>query len=178
MANLSWQCLVFLIPIGLGTLLAIGAALGLEGGAEDDGGVAPLSFRLMVWALSFGGIGLCVGYLGGREGAVGMAVTTLASALVAWWISRRVGWLFATRLPLLETESAGRRDLVGTGGRAVLAIGPGSGLAQVHDARGKLHQVVCRTLSGEAPIAPGAAVLLVDYDEARAVYRASAHPLP
>ena len=54
-------------------------------------------------------------------------------------------------------------------GRAVLAIGPGGGLAQVSDRRGNLHQVA----AGRCP-GTGAArreeVLVVDYDERQQRY--------
>jgi hypothetical protein len=49
--------------------------------------------------------------------------------------------------------------------------------SQVRDRRGNLHQVACRTLAGEAPLPPGAEVLLVDHDERTHVYRVSSNPL-
>jgi hypothetical protein len=203
MSLLSWQTLVFLIPLGVGCLLALGAAFGL--GAGDDGeaggdggghhgghdgahhpdtwlglGHLPLTIRLMLLSLTFGGIGLCLSYL--LAGGVGRSTLgglgTVAVALVgAWWVSGRLARLVARRLPLLETETVRRQDLLGSTGRAVLAIGPTGGLAQVHDRRGNLHQVRCHTLPDEAPLPAGADVLLVDYDEEARLYRATASPV-
>jgi hypothetical protein len=198
---LNWQSLVFLIPLGVGFILAIGAALGHGGGVEpagdaagdqDDGddhpghgdgvdglavGRMPLLLRAMVFSLVFGGLGLCLGYLLGDAGGGGrgqLAATIAAAGAGAWWSTRRIARLFARRLPLLETEAVARWELVGATGRAVLAIGPASGLAQVRDRRGNLHQVACRTLAGEPALAAGAEVLLVEHDERGNLYRVAA----
>jgi hypothetical protein len=106
------------------------------------------------------------------------AVAALVALAATAWISTRLARLFTQRLPLLETETVGRRELLGSTGRAVLPVGPAGGLVQVHDRRGNLHQLPCRTLEGEPALAAGAEILLVDYDEPRAIYRATANPLP
>jgi Protein of unknown function (DUF1449) len=194
MALFGWQSLVFLIPLGVGCLVALGAALGLaEGGAgpaggehvEDDGhddgafaaGRVPLMVRLMLFTLTFGGLGLSLGYLlGGLAGWRILGIGAVA-AIGAWVSSVAVGRLFARRLPLLESETIKRAELLGASGRAVLAIGPGAGLVQVHDRRGNLHQVAARTLAGEAALPAGAAVLLVDYDEREKIVRVTKSPI-
>jgi hypothetical protein len=208
MTLLSWQSLIFLIPIGVGTILAIGAAFAVDsdgvGGAGHagpehglgagfdhdhdhgpaalpDGGRVPITIRLMLATLTFGGVGLAVSYLFGGEAptpstlaTVGAGVGGLVGSL---FVSRLVARLFAQRWPLLETETIGRRDLLGSTGRAVLPLGPAGGVVQVHDRRGNLHQLPCRTLVGEPALPVGAPVLLVDYDEGRGVYRATTNPL-
>src|SRR5262249_44714908 len=102
------------------------------------------------------------------------AIAAGLAAAGSWWVSGRIARVFARRL--VETETVTRRDLLGATGRAVLAIGPSAGVAQVHDRRGNLHQVHVRTLAGEGALPPGAEILLVDYDEEARVYRAVANP--
>jgi hypothetical protein len=198
MSPLSWQSLVFLIPTGIGALLAIGAAFAIHddgaGGAghpeavegqavaaghhhAPDGGRMPLTIRLMVASLAFGGIGRSLSYVIGSS-PLRTALAALVALVATAWISTRLTRLFTQRLPLLETETVGRRELLGSTGRAVLPVGPAGGLVQVHDRRGNLHQLPCRTLEGEPALAAGTEVLLVDYDEPRAIYRATANPLP
>jgi hypothetical protein len=198
---LSWHILVFLIPIGIGTALAIGAAFALgadgadqpagdvhvpdDGAAPDDGvpeiGRIPLTVRLMIWSLTFGGSGLCLTYL-----ASGLArlhpllaplLATAFGSMVAVVVDHQVARLVLRRVPLLETQTINRRELLGSTGRAVLALGSGGGLVQVHDGRGNLHQVPARTFDGEPTLAAGADVLLVDYDPQKGVFRATGNPI-
>ena len=203
MTLLSWHNLIFLIPLGVGCLLGIGAALGLAGdgaaageheaagdqasdrpGDGDAGwslaiGRVPLTVSLMLLSLSFGGIGLSIIYLLGglihERAAVTLAAAGVA-ALASLWISGGAVRLFARKLPLLESQTVARGDLRGATGRAILAVGPVTGLAQVHDRRGNLHQVACRTLSGEA-LPAGTEVLLIEYDERDGVFRVASNPL-
>jgi hypothetical protein len=188
---LHWHRLIFLVPIGLGTVLAIGAALSLDGGGADhpegdhetahghalDLGRLPLTIRLMLASLSFGGIGLSVTYL------LGSVASPTHAALAAWialmgaiFISGRLARVFAQRLPLFETETVTRRELLGSTGRAVLQVGPAGGLVQVHDRRGNLHQLASRSLKGEGVLAAGTPVVLVDYDEGRGLFEVTSDP--
>jgi hypothetical protein len=137
----------------------------------------PLAVRLMLFTLSFGGLGLSLGYLvGGFAGWRILGIGAVAG-FGAWASSVAVGRLFARRLPLLESEAIKRVELLGATGRAVLPLGPGSGLVQVHDRRGNLHQVAARTLAGEAGLPAGAAVLVVDYDEHEKIVRVTKSPI-
>jgi hypothetical protein len=200
MLLLSWQSLVFLIPIGMGTALAIGAAFALgedgvdqpaegddtqgEGGGQGhapDIGRIPLTVRLMFWSLSFVGTGLCATYLMSGLDIVPPRLGTIIAAklglLLAFLVDRKLARLCARRLPLLETQTINRRDLLGSTGHAVLPIGPEGGLVQVHDRRGNLHQVPARTFPGEPALAAGAEVLLVDHDPQKGVFHATGSPL-
>jgi uncharacterized membrane protein YsdA (DUF1294 family) len=199
---LSWHSLVFLIPIGIGTALAIGAAFALGAGDADqpagdahlgdhDGadqsdavpevGRIPLTARLMLWSLTFGGGGLSLTYLLGGLARQHPVLATVIAAKVAValvvLVDRQVARLVLRRVPLLETQTINRRDLLGSTGRAVLALGPCAGLVQVHDRRGNLHQVVAHTFDGEPALAAGADVLLVDYDPQKGVFRATVNPI-
>jgi hypothetical protein len=96
-----------------------------------------------------------------------------ASAGLAAWcallLDRTVtGWM-ARRLPMFETQTVRRAELVGAVGRVVLAASERGGVAQVRDARGDLHQVTCRLAPGEH-LSPGAQVLLIEYDERSGAY--------
>jgi hypothetical protein len=83
----------------------------------------------------------------------------------------------ARRVPLLESETVRRADLVGATGRLVLPASEWGGVAQVRDQRGNLHQVICRLQVGDSPLPSGAEVLLVDYDARTSRYLASRSPL-
>jgi hypothetical protein len=195
MSLLAWQQLLFLIPIAVGVLLAAGAAIGLSHGGGTDGdadgesddgpaggtdlpaGRVPLLMRAMLLSLTFGGAGLVTSYLlatwPGLSPSVRALIALPVALAVSWWVSGRLGRLFTRRLPLVESQAISRHDLVGIVGRAVLPIGPASGLAQVFDRHGNLHQVTCRLLAGEAVVPAGADLLLVEYDAGNQRYLAS-----
>jgi hypothetical protein len=192
----GWQSLLFYAPIAFGALLAVGAAFGLigEGGDDaqdvddvDDGDVGddasqvstalevgrlPLTVRLMLLSFAFGGVGLIAAPL--VRGILGHGgLVYVVSAGIAGWCALLLDrastrWL-ARRLPLFETQTVRRAELVGAVGRVVLAASERGGVAQVRDARGDLHQVTCRLTAGET-LPPGAELLLVEYDERTGVY--------
>lgn len=192
-APFGWQSVLFYAPIAFGALLAVGAAFGLigEGGDDalevDDGdggadgshtstalevGRLPLTVRLMLLSFAFGGVGLIVAPLvRGLLSQAGLAY--LVSAGIAAWcallLDRASARWLARRLPLFETQTVRRAELVGAVGRVVLAASERGGVAQVRDARGDLHQVTCRLAAGEA-LPPGAELLLIEYDERTGVY--------
>lgn len=195
MSWLQWQRLLFLIPLGIGALLAAAAALGVLGDGDADGdgdgdghgeadgsswlslGRVPLTVRVMLLTVPFGSLGLSALYLMGGQGDGWRVAVAAAVALVAtWWIAGRAARLFRDRVRMVETETITRRDLVGGVGRAVLGVGAASGLAQVKDRRGNLHQVSCRTLDGEPVLPAGTEVLVVDYDEAEKLYYVTGNP--
>ena len=148
-----------------------------DGGTDLPAGRVPLLMRAMLLSLTFGGAGLVTSYLLATVPALSptaRALNALAIALVvAWWASGRLGRLFTRQLPLRESQAIRRQDLVGSVGKAVLPIGPGSGLAQVSDRHGNLHQVSCRLLADEPVVPIGTELLLVEYDERNQRYLAS-----
>jgi hypothetical protein len=177
--------LVFYGALAFGVLQALGAAFGLvgdhDGGDHDPAdhdsgdlpaGGLPLSMRLMFANFLFGGAGLIFGTtlqraVPGSAGVAAALAVALAAALLG---SRGLSRLVARRAPLLQSEAIRRADLVGAVGRLVVAASPAGGAAQVRDRRGNLHQVPCRTASGEPPLPAGSVVLLIDYDETGAVF--------
>jgi hypothetical protein len=128
----------------------------------------------MLLAFSFGGVGLVVGPLiraiTPGPPAVGGALSVVAAAIGAGVISGATARLIARRLPLFESETIRRAELVGCSGRLVLAASVKSGVVQVRDRRGNLHQVGCCLPPGEPPLPAGSEVLLVEYDETTNVF--------
>jgi membrane protein implicated in regulation of membrane protease activity len=157
-----------------------------EAGADGDAGADPLSLlalgklplalRLMLLAFSFGGVGLVLGPLirAVAPPALGGALSVAVAAIGALVISGTTARLLARRLPLFETETVRRADLVGCEGKLVLPASPAGGLAQVRDRRGNLHQVRCRLEPGAPSLPAGSAVLLVDHDQEANVFLAEA----
>jgi hypothetical protein len=213
---LSWQLLLFLLPLAFGVVLVAGAALGLGsgagdgvaegggpdgaagahagggggGGAPSDGaegpdaggaqdghgafallalGRLPLTMRLMLLTLLFGGAGLVATFLLAALAATprALAAAGLAAGFTLF-VGGRLARLLARHVPALETETVRREDLVGCTGTLVLGATADGGLAQVHDRRGNLHQVACRVGTGDPPLPPGTGVLLVEYEAPRA----------
>lgn len=135
-------------------------------------GRVPFSIVWMTAALVFGGAGIVFN-------------TVLAPVLRVPWI---YGWLsFAGALvamvtvtgnfarvvhrlmPTTETYVGKRSDLVGCRGTLVLATDENRGLANVHDPRGNVHQITCRTTNG-ATIPSGAKVTVIDYRKEHNLY--------
>jgi hypothetical protein len=153
---------------------------------DDDGlsllalGRLPLTIRLMLLAFTFGGMGLVIGpvlraILPGSATLAGVLAVAVA-APGALLLSGMVARFAARRMPMLETETVRRADLVGGVGRLVLPASENGGLLQVHDRRGNQHQVPCRLQAGEPALPSGAAVLLIDYDEANRAFIAVRSP--
>lgn len=182
----DFKTLLFVIPLCVGCLLAVGAAFGLgEGGAADDDastaleiGQPPLLIRWMTFCLTFGALGLAASYvLGTDESKLAQAAFAATIALICAWIAVRfLRHLFVHHLRLLESHALTRRELVGSLGNATLAVGTRGGLAQVRDRNGNLHQVACRIADGEAPLSAGTGLLLVDYDAERNLYEVVRRP--
>jgi hypothetical protein len=139
-------------------------------------GKLPLALRLMLLSFSFGGVGLVLGPLirAVAPPALGGVLAVVMAAAGALVISGTTARLLARRLPLFETETVRRADLVGSEGKLVLPASPAGGLAQVRDRRGNLHQVRCRLEPGAAALPAGSAVLLVDHDQETNVFLAEA----
>jgi membrane protein implicated in regulation of membrane protease activity len=161
---------------------------GGEAGTDGDDGLSllalgklPLTIRLMLLAFTFGGLGLVVGpvvraILPGSPTVAGVLAIVFA-APASLLLSGIVARFAARRMPMLETETVRRADLVGAVGRLVLPASEQGGVLQVHDRRGNLHQVPCRLAADEPGLPSGAAVLLVDYDEAARTFVVAASPL-
>ena len=190
---LTWQNLVFYIPLVLGVLLGLGLFLG--GAHEPDGHAGSLHgehslegdhSHSLGWASSLLGVGrvplTIVWMLASLVfGAAGVIVTTLLASLrlhpwLGFFISlvsaftamvTVTGWAarFLQRvLPTQETYRVSRHDFAGCTGVVLLPTDERSGYAQVKDPEGNVHNVRCRAVDGALP--KGAPILVVTYDEA------------
>jgi hypothetical protein len=190
---LEWRTLVFVIPVAFAVLLVLAAALGVirmeaapaagpaRGVLPALGGL-PLPLSLMLVSFMFGGIGLVAGPLVRAVipgppmagGLVAVAVA-LASAVV---VSGRLARVVGRKAALYADERAGKDELVGTGGKLVVAASADRrGLAWVRDRRGRLHQVTCHTEEGEPDLPSGTDVLVVHYDDRANLFLVTADPL-
>lgn len=96
--------------------------------------------------------------------APSLALTALTSML----FTRLTAGLVGKIVPKEETSALSRQQLVGLTGQTIFSVDHDSGAAHVRDQFGTLHQVACRTISGEIP--RGREVLLVKYVAERDYY--------
>ena len=141
-------------------------------------GRVPLSLVMMVGPLLFGATGWILNAILATVIAaphvyvwLSLAGATIVSLLATGVLAHLIGrWL-----PLNESFSTRNEDLVGCVGHLVHAASPITGLAHVHDRRGNLQQVQCRTEDGA--LAKGAEVLLVSFDDRTQRFIVSQDPL-
>lgn len=183
----SWHNLLFLLPVVIGALMAVGAVLGgsdaaddadleaeLEADAEGQGahvsvlellgvGKVSLSMLVMLWLLLFGALGLSLQTAlanFGRDLASLLAVLgALPGALLSAALLAR---LLGRYLPGTETYAEGKDALIGLSGTAELDVTREFGMVNVIDAGGALHKLRCRTWDGR--LNKGSELLIVDYD--------------
>jgi membrane protein implicated in regulation of membrane protease activity len=164
---LGWQNLLFLVPLAVGVLLALGTALGLGSEGADsplEAGAVPVGVLGMVGALLFGGLGMVLNATLApplREPVLYGPLSLLLSAVASVLLTRRCARLLARLMPSAETYRVSREDLVGRSGRLVLPASPEGGLAQVRDHEGNVHQVRVRTLAGR--LEKGSEVVVVEH---------------
>ncbi len=164
---LGWQNLLFLVPLAVGVLLALGSALGLGSEGSDnplEAGPVPVSVLVMLGSLLFGGLGVVLNAVLAprlREPVLYGPLSLLVSAVASVLLTRRCARLLARLMPSAETYRVSREDLVGRAGRLVLPASPEGGVAQVRDHEGNLHQVRVRTLAGR--LEKGSEVVVVEH---------------
>lgn len=173
--------LLFAICLIVGSVLTLGAAFGSpeEGSdadadhADSDGaldvGQPPLILRTAMALLTFGAVGVMLEILL-QPGAHRPVLAVSIALATSWVVGRIVMRLFRRHLRLVETAVLRKREIVGSLGKAVLLVTSERGLAQVCDRRGDLHQIRCQARAADPAIAPGAPLLVVDYDEQRDVF--------
>ncbi|HET7506405.1 MAG TPA: hypothetical protein VFK02_35540 [Kofleriaceae bacterium] len=199
---LAWQNVIFYIPIAVGLLLILGAAIGHHhepgqhaGHAGHDGGHhehdslfarafavlgvgrVPLTVILMIAALCFGGLGIILNAL---LVSIGLAPAvygpiSIAGALVGMVaLTGTTARLIHRHLPTTESYPITRHDFAGCTGTLLLPADASSGYAQVKDPEGNVHNIKCRTTGGA--LAKGTAILVVEYDEDARTFVIDANP--
>ena len=140
-------------------------------------GRAPLMVVLMMMSLLFGGIGFASNTL---------LAPVLRTPYVYFWLSlaaaffgmviltAKLARFIAKVMPSTETYSITKQDLVGSSGELMLPADTTTGLAQVSDHEGNVHNITCRTYEGSLP--KGGKVLVVDYKEEGDLYVVAAMP--
>ena len=193
---LTWDTLIFALPIVVAIVLGTGALSGLgevdveleldidvdadvegDGDGESDAwlgvlawlgvGRAPLMVLLTVGMLAFGTTGLLFRMLVGPLAALAIAF------LVAPLATSVCGRVLARYMPTSQTYALGRDALVGCAGTARLPVTRAFGVAQIIDESGTLHEVRCRvddSANDGATIAKGTPLVVVDYEDSSATY--------
>jgi membrane protein implicated in regulation of membrane protease activity len=203
MSNLDlmqWHELLYLLPLAVGLLMSVGAALGLHGEAGGHGahasdvhadnqsllshgadlvgiGRVPLTLWLGTAPLLFGATGFLVQRALAGELPAPVPIVLISfpiAAFVGTWGTGRLARLLARFLPSTETYATSQQDLVGRSGVLVLPTDTTNGLAQIRDQRNGMHQVRCRTSDGA--MSKGEEILVIDYDAGSRVYIVAAIP--
>lgn len=194
---LRWEWLIFLVPLGLGILVALSAVVGVggdheaeadhaleidhDGGSEldlnGDGhvsflewmgvGMAPLSLVGLSFLLLFAVIGLLGNLAWGIE-RVGVSLGLAAVTAVLG--TRFLARGLARMAPATETHAVARHELIGCEGVAIYPITAVSGTARLYDRLKNLRQLDCRIFAGDDDIPEGVKVTVVDYDAERQVF--------
>lgn len=200
---LAWQNLIFYIPLAAGLLLILGSAFtghgGHDGGAGPDhdhdggdghhhgfgrvlavlgAGKVPLTVALMTALVLFGGLGIIMnvllGALGVAPGVIG-PISLVAASIYAVILSGQTAKLVARFMPTVESYPITKQDFAGCTGTLLLPADESSGYAQVKDREGNVHNVKCRTVRGTS-LAKGAAILIIEYDEATRTFVVDVNP--
>ena len=187
----AWYNLVFLLPIVLGAMLALGAALGgvdaghdidvdVDAEAEADHGDGdsaesplqllglgrvPLTILMMLWLFTFGVAGVTLKTLllwFGLSAAMGAAIAALLAIPVSLFSSAAIARVIARLLPTTETYAAVKGDLIGLSGTAELEVTTEFGVVNVRDEGGALHKLRVRTYGQR--VGKGTEVLITDHD--------------
>ena len=100
--------------------------------------------------------------------SVSFVLPALATALAGAFVTEKVTVETAARLlPHDETYATSAVDLCGQTGTVAFPVDALRGRANVYDAHGSLHDMSARTAPGQAAIARGRKVLVMDYDAAK-----------
>lgn len=189
---LAWHNIVFLSALGVGVLIAMGAALGgfdagdvdvdADAEAEADGepggllglldiGQIPFTVLLMVAALLFGLSGMAASLTLGPALGVDWpwlgVVTLVIAAVLMVVLTARTARLIIRHLPASETHVSTSADLLGA--EACMFTKTFADVQLGSD----VHRIQCRS---ESALEPGMRVAVVDYDPETQTYEVS--PLP
>ncbi len=196
---LTWDTLIFVLPIVMAMVLGTGALTGgfgddvdidldldVDGDADVDGeaepsawlnalawlgvGRAPIMILLTVALLTFGVVGLVLKPL------LGPILALVMSLVLTPVATSSAGRTLARYMPTSESYVVGRHALVGCSGTARLPVTRTFGVAQVIDESGTFHEVRCRIddTIGDGSISKGDALVIVDYEESTATYTVAA----
>lgn len=188
--------LLFLIPLIIGVLMAVGSAVGIADaphGIDIDGdghpdifvdgssghhsevkalsflgfGKAPILLVLMVMCLLFGGVGVICNLVSKDPGSTkAVLFAVFCATLITVTGTGVFARIIAKLLPTMETTSATKQDLLGCTASLIIDSDPNGGIAMVRNA-GDVYQVQVRS---EALIPKGSQVIITDFNEATGNY--------
>lgn len=185
MTYLTWQWLIFELPLLFAFILLTGAMLGFDGEAMDDpdldvpeGDVAAVDFETMaakiLWGLGIGRVPLMVvlAVVSLTFGSTGMLLNkysglpignivflAFASMFVSTWV---ICGTLAKILPQTESYAVTKEDFVGKLGTLVVETNTTFGQVSVRTETGTTIRYSCRTLEGE--LQAGTIVTLVSLE--------------
>ncbi len=134
-------------------------------------GRVPLSIVLMVLFLTFGLMGFAtMQLLRDVLGSNGFFVALPVAIVLSFGLTSVVSRLIARYMPLNESSAEARASFVGRRGEVIFAVSPEGGTVVVRDAGGDLYQLPARS---DAPIAPGTAIVLTNYEDGTFTVRPS-----
>ena len=136
-------------------------------------GRVPLSILLMVLLFAWGATGFVANQVARAHVRLDWQVALVSlplAAVVALFATRVVVRAMDRWVPLHQTTSVRRHDLLGEAGVAIFPISERFGMVSVRDGHGGLHHMPCRMERGREPVAKGARVILTGYSASTKSY--------
>lgn len=128
-------------------------------------GVVPLSLLVQAFLLFFGVFGLAANRaLNTANNPNGLVWGAFAVAMLGGLAGAGGFGMLGRRFLPRDEPALGNKDLVGRTGRVVFEVTQTTGMAQVRDVSGTLHQIAARVPPGHEPLESGQEILITAFD--------------